>query len=290
MRLDREETSHNIEDRRGMRLSGAGKGGMGLGAVVLALVASYFFGIDTQTALNIASGLQGGGAPAQAVDVPSQRPDASDEMATFVAKVLGSTERVWSEVFTESGSRYAPPKLVLFSDQTPTACGAGDAAMGPFYCPGDQKVYIDLEFFRELHNRFHAPGDFAQAYVIAHEIGHHVQNLLGISTEVQRARQNARNQAQSNLLSVRLELQADCFAGVWAHRADESRNILEEGDLEEAIAAAAAVGDDTLQKQATGRVVPDAFTHGSAQQRVYWFKQGMKTGDLNQCNTFEVRK
>ena len=288
MRLDREQTSHNIEDRRGMRLSG-GKGGMGIGAVVLALLASYFFGIDTQTALNIASGLQGG-APAQAVDVPSQRPPESDETATFVAKVLGSTERVWSEIFAESGSRYEPPTLVLFTGQTPTACGTGDAAMGPFYCPADRKVYIDLAFFHELRTRFQAPGDFAQAYVIAHEVGHHVQNLLGISTEVQRARQNARNQAQSNLLSVRLELQADCFSGVWASRADESRNILEEGDIEEGIQAASAVGDDTLQKQATGRVVPDAFTHGSSQQRVYWFKQGMKTGDLNQCNTFEVRK
>ena len=208
-------------------------------------------------------------------------------MATFVAKVLGSTERTWHEVFREGGASYREPKLVLFTGATPTACGTGQSAMGPFYCPGDQKVYIDLAFYRDLKERFHAPGEFAEAYVIAHEVGHHVQNLLGISDKVHAAQQRA-GEAQANALSVRLELQADCFAGVWGNRADSMRHILEPGEIEQALTAAAAIGDDRLQKQARGYAVPESFTHGSSEQRVRWFKRGMESGDLRQCDTFKA--
>lgn len=202
-----------------------------------------------------------------------------------MAKVLGETEDTWGAIFTQSLNRnYVPPKLVLFRGATPTACGTGQAAMGPFYCPGDSKVYIDLGFFDEMERRLNAPGDFAQAYVIAHEVGHHVQHLLGVSEQVDRLRQ--RNPAQANALSVRMELQADCFAGLWARRADQARNILESGDIEEGLNAASAIGDDTLQKKSQGYVVPDAFTHGSSAQRVRWFKRGLESGDLRQCDTF----
>jgi predicted metalloprotease len=211
-----------------------------------------------------------------------------DPSAVFVAKVLGSTEETWGKIFQNSGQQYPAPKLVLFDGQTPTACGSGQAAMGPFYCPGDQKVYIDLRFYQEMKDRFNAPGDFAQAYVIAHEVGHHIQNLMGTSDKVQQARQSARNEAQANQYSVRLELQADCYAGVWAHHADGANRILEAGDVEEAMRAAAAIGDDALQKQAQGYAVPDSFTHGTSQQRQRWFNQGLSTGDVNKCDTFNV--
>ena len=205
-----------------------------------------------------------------------------------MAKVLASTEDTWGKIFQTAGQQYPAPKLVLFSGQTPTACGSGQAAAGPFYCPSDQKVYIDLSFYEEMKNRFHAPGDFAQAYVIAHEVGHHIQNLQGISDKVQQARQNARNEAESNQYSVRLELQADCYAGVWAMHADGENRILEAGDVEEAMTAAAAIGDDALQKQAQGYAVPDSFTHGTSQQRMRWFNQGLDTGDIKKCDTFSV--
>ena len=199
------------------------------------------------------------------------------------------TENTWNEVFRASGRRYEEPRLVLFSGMTPTACGTGQSAMGPFYCPGDQKVYIDLTFFRELKDRFRAPGEFAQAYVVAHEVGHHVQNLLGISDQVQAARQRA-GKAEGNALSVKLELQADCFAGVWGKRPDAMKNTPDPGALEAALAAATAIGDDRLQQQAQGRIVPESFTHGSSEQRVRWFKRGFETGDINQCNTFKAAR
>lgn len=282
MRLDDQEESSNVEDRRGagggMRMGGKG---IGVGTIVMALVAMYF-GVDPALVMNIGQGMS------QNAPVESQAIPQDDAPAKFVAKVLGSTEETWGKIFQASGHQYPAPKLVLFSGQTPTACGSGQAGMGPFYCPGDQKVYIDLSFYQEMKDRFHAPGDFAQAYVIAHEVGHHIQHLMGTSGKVQQARQSARNEAQANQYSVRLELQADCYAGVWANHADGSNRILEAGDVEEAMTAAAAIGDDALQKQAQGYAVPDSFTHGTSQQRMRWFNQGLSTGDVNQCDTFNV--
>ncbi len=279
MRLDDERESSNVEDRRGGGGLPIGGKSIGIGTIAIALIAMYF-GVDPSVVLNIGQGLQQN-APVEARPIP-----ANDPMAKFVAKVLASTEDTWGGIFASAGKQYTAPKLVLFSGQTPTACGTGQAAAGPFYCPGDQKVYIDLSFYQEMKTRFHAPGDFAQAYVIAHEVGHHVQNLLGISDKVQHARQNARSEAQSNQLSVRLELQADCYAGVWAMRANGADRILEAGDVEEALTAAAAIGDDALQKQAQGYVVPDSFTHGTSAQRIHWFNQGLNTGEVQQCDTF----
>ncbi|MBQ2647516.1 MAG: neutral zinc metallopeptidase [Achromobacter sp.] len=279
MRLDDSRESDNVEDRRASGPRIGGRGTIGIGTIVLALVAMYF-GVDPSVVLQMAEG------PAtQQQQAPASRPPANDPQARFVSKVLGETEDTWSAIFQKDLNRqYVPPKLVLFRGATPTACGTGQAAMGPFYCPGDSKVYIDLAFFDELQNRFKAPGDFAQAYVIAHEVGHHVQHLLGISDQVDNLRR--RNPSQANALSVRMELQADCFAGLWAQRANAARNILESGDVEEALAAATAIGDDRLQKQSQGYVVPDAFTHGSSAQRVRWFKRGLESGDLKQCDTF----
>ncbi|MDR2240837.1 MAG: neutral zinc metallopeptidase [Zoogloeaceae bacterium] len=287
MRLDNEQESRNVEDRRGSRMP-MRAGGVGIGTIVLALAASYFFGIDPSTILNIASQLEGGQNTASSASAPAQAPPADDEKARFVSKVLGSTERTWQTQFQRLGRQYQDPKLVLFTDGTQTACGVGQTAMGPFYCPLDQKVYIDLAFYQELQDRFHAPGEFAQAYVIAHEVGHHVQNLLGISDQVRRAQQTAGSQAQANALSVRLELQADCLAGVWAAQADEAKHILEDGDVEQALTAASAIGDDRLQKQGRGYVTPDSFTHGTSAQRMRWFKRGIDSGDINQCNTFQA--
>lgn len=280
MRLDDQQESVNVEDRRG-GAGGIGGKGIGVGTIVLALVAMYF-GVDPAVVLNVGHGLQ------QTATTESQPIPNDDPMAIFVAKVLGSTEETWGKVFQQSGHQYPAPKLVLFTGQTSTACGAGQAAMGPFYCPADRKVYIDLSFYQEMKDRFNAPGDFAQAYVIAHEVGHHIQNVMGTSEQVQRARQSARSEAEANQYSVRLELQADCYAGVWANHADGENRILEAGDVEEAMTAAAAIGDDALQKQAQGYAVPDSFTHGTSQQRMRWFNQGLSTGDVNQCNTFET--
>lgn len=281
MRLDNEQESVNVEDRRGSSGGMLGSRGIGIGTIVLALVAMYF-GVDPSLVMNIGQGMS------QSAPVESKAIPVDDAEARFVAKVLGSTESTWSKIFQSSGHEYPAPKLVLFSGQTPTACGGGQAAMGPFYCPGDQKVYIDLTFYDEMKNRFHAPGDFAQAYVIAHEVGHHIQNLMGTSDKVQQARQSARSEAEANQYSVRLELQADCYAGVWAHHADGENRILEAGDVEEAMTAAAAIGDDALQKQAQGYAVPDSFTHGTSQQRMRWFNQGLSTGNVNKCDTFSV--
>jgi uncharacterized protein len=283
MRLDDERESDNIEDRRGAR-GGIG-GRVGIGAIVVALAASYFFGIDPSVVLQIASNLDN---PAQRA-TPAQKPPAEDAAARFVSKVLAQTEDTWEAVFRENGQPYRRPKLVLFTGATPTACGTGATAMGPFYCPADQKVYIDLAFFRDLREQFHAPGEFAQAYVIAHEVGHHVQNLLGIPAKAHRAQERAASKAQANALSVQLELQADCFAGVWGHQADEMRQILEPGEIEQALAAASAIGDDRLQQQAQGYAVPESFTHGSSKQRMEWFSRGMDSGDFRQCDTFKGR-
>lgn len=280
MRLDNERESDNVEDRRRSGMPVGGKS-IGVGTIALALVAMYF-GVDPSVVLNIGQGLNQQ-SPVEAQPIPKD-----DPMAVFVAKVLGSTEDTWGKIFADAGQQYPAPKLVLFSGQTPTACGTGQSARGPFYCPGDSKVYIDLQFYHEMKTRFNAPGDFAQAYVIAHEVGHHIQHVLGTSDKVQQARQNARSEAEANQYSVRLELQADCYAGVWAHHADGANRILEAGDVEEAMTAAAAIGDDALQKQAQGYVVPDSFTHGTSAQRVRWFKQGLTDGDVNKCNTFNV--
>mgnify|MGYP000879964932 FL=1 len=293
MRMDDQRESDNLEDRRGGGFGGGGGlrlggGRLGLGTIAIALVASYFLGINPMTVLSMLSG--GGGMPAVEHSAPpAHKPPADDQMAKFVSKVLASTEDTWTDVFRASGKQYVEPKLVLFSGMTPTACGTGQAAMGPFYCPGDQKVYIDLSFYRDLKDRFKAPGEFAQAYVIAHEVGHHVQNQLGISDQVHRAQQRA-SRAEANALSVRMELQADCLAGVWGKRTDTMKGVLEPGDLEAALNAASAIGDDRLQQQAQGRIVPESFTHGSSDQRVRWFKRGFETGDINQCNTFQAAK
>ncbi|MGE8687608.1 MAG: neutral zinc metallopeptidase [Achromobacter sp.] len=280
MRLDNSRQSDNVEDRRASGPRIGGRGTIGIGTIVLALVAMYF-GVDPSVVLQMAEG------PPMQQEAPASRPPANDPQAIFVSKVLGETEDTWAAIFQKDLNRqYVPPKLVLFRGATPTACGTGQSAMGPFYCPGDSKVYIDLSFFDELQNRFKAPGDFAQAYVIAHEVGHHVQHLLGISDQVDSLRR--RNPSQANALSVRMELQADCFAGLWAQRADAARNILEGGDVEEALGAATAIGDDRLQKQSQGYVVPDAFTHGSSAQRVRWFKRGLESGNIKQCDTFSA--
>ena len=289
MRLDDQRESDNLEDRRG---SGSGGGGLrlgggrlGIGSIAIALVASYFLGVNPLTVLSM---LSGGEMPAIEQSAPAaHRPPADDPMARFVSKVLASTEDTWTDIFRANGRQYEKPKLVLFTGATPTACGTGQTAMGPFYCPGDHKVYIDLAFYQELKSRFHAPGEFAQAYVVAHEVGHHVQNLLGIADKVHEARQRA-GRAEGNALSVRMELQADCLAGVWGKRTDTMKNVLEPGDLEAALTAASAIGDDRLQQQAQGRIVPESFTHGSSEQRVRWFKKGFESGDMNQCNTFKA--
>lgn len=283
MRLDDQSASQNVEDRRGGG-PGIGRGTVGIGTLVIALVAGYVLGVDPAVILGLASS----GAPSSAAARPPQKPPAGDDMATFVAKVLGSTETTWHAVFSEAGRRYQEPKLVLFTAATPTACGTGRSAMGPFYCPADQKVYIDLAFYRDLRERFKAPGEFAQAYVIAHEVGHHVQNLLGISDKVHAAQQRSGNRATANALSVRLELQADCFAGVWGNRADSRSRILEPGDVEQALNAASAIGDDRLQRQTQGQIVPESFTHGTSEQRVRWFNRGMESGDIRQCDTFSA--
>jgi predicted metalloprotease len=278
MRLgDRE--SQNVEDRRGMRMGRAG--GIGIGTIVLALVAVYF-GADPNQVLQ---GLQGQdpGTPQQ--QGPYQEGAQEGQARILVSKVLADTEQTWGAIFAANGRTYEEPKLVLFTDQVQSACGSATAASGPFYCPGDRKVYIDLSFYQELQNRFGAPGDFAEAYVIAHEVGHHVQTLLGISERNMAARQQA-SEAQANALSVRQELQADCFAGIWAHSADQSRQILESGDIEEGLNAASAIGDDRLTQ---GRVSPESFTHGTSAQRVRWFKRGLDSGSIDQCDTFGAR-
>ena len=292
MKWEGNRESDNVEDRR----SGGGGGGgspvfggrsIGIGTIVIALLGGWVLGINPLTILGL---LSGGGPPAhvQQQPGPAQRPPADDTMARFVSTVLADTEDVWGQVFRQGGGRYQEPRLVLFRGATPTACGTGQAAMGPFYCPADQKVYIDLGFYETLKNRLGAPGDFAQAYVIAHEVGHHVQNQLGISGKVDQMRGRV-SKAEYNALSVRLELQADCFAGVWAHHAQNARQILEQGDVEEAMNAAAKIGDDALQRSSGGAVVPESFTHGTSAQRQRWFHNGLQNGSVKACDTFAAR-
>lgn len=271
--------SANVDDRRRVRLSGKAKGG-GIGIILLALVGMYF-GIDPSIILQQGSNLSGP-AVQQSEYVPTAE---ENELADFVSVVLADTEDTWGNIFSADGRSYEQPKLVLFTGVVESACGYAQAAMGPFYCPADKQVYIDLGFYQDLRNKMGAPGDFAQAYVIAHEVGHHVQNLLGISEQVHEMRSRI-SETDYNQLSVRLELQADCLSGVWANRADRARQILEGGDIEEALNAASMIGDDRLQKQARGYVTPDSFTHGSSQQRVRWFKKGLASGEVNTCDTF----
>ncbi len=312
--------SQNVEDRRdesggfsfpggGVTFpsgggSGRGGGGIGIIGILIILALMWFFGIDPTVLMQ---GGPGGEANFPDIHLPQQRPDAGEETAPgpqgppvehpksaseddlkqFVSVVLADTEDVWQDIFRRYGESYSDPKLVLYSGAIRSACGTGMAAMGPFYCPNDEKVYIDLEFYQELKNRFHAPGDFAQAYVIAHEIGHHVQKLLGIMDQVQAVQQRM-DQTEANALQVRVELQADCFAGIFANHAQESKNIIEPGDIDEALNAASAIGDDKIQRQTQGYVVPDAFTHGSSAQRVRWFKTGYESGKLEACDTFNT--
>jgi predicted metalloprotease len=322
MRLDNERPSDNIEDRRGQgggfgfprgggggfRVPmGRGGGGISLQTILLLLaiylIAKFVFGIDLlrmitgggdvlppgqqQTETQLPS--PGGQSTTQNEQTQSGQQQTTDVTGDagkdFVARVLGSTERVWTEKFQQMGRQYQKPNLVLFNGFVQSACGMAQSAMGPFYCPGDNKVYIDLSFYQDMKNKLGAPGDFAQAYVIAHEVGHHIQNILGIAGKVQQARMQS-SEAEGNLLSVRMELQADCLAGVWARAANDKNRILEEGDIEEGLAAAAAIGDDRLQRRSQGYVVPESFTHGSSEQRVRWFKRGMQTGDVNSCDTF----
>ncbi|MFN9479429.1 MAG: neutral zinc metallopeptidase [Betaproteobacteria bacterium] len=276
--------SDNIEDRRGMGGMRGRRGlvGGGLGALI-AIVVALIFGVDPRVVLGLL-GAADTALPQASAPVQGQRGVPTDEMGRFVAVVLGDTEQTWQRKFAAASRTYVVPTLVLFDDATPTACGVGQSAMGPFYCPLDQKLYIDLRFFNELRSRFGAPGDFAQAYVIAHEVGHHVQNQLGVMDKTDRLRERL-GPAESNAVSVRVELQADCLAGVWAADA-RSRGVLEVGDVEEALRAAAAVGDDTLQRRSQGRIVPDAFTHGTAEQRTRWFQTGLTRGDIAACDTF----
>jgi uncharacterized protein len=294
MKWEGQEQSSNVEDRRGEGMGGGGGmrriggRGIGLGSIVIALLAGWIFGINPLTVLGLLGG--GGGAieAPQVQQAPAQRPPADDRAAAFVSTVLRDTEVVWGQVMKASGAQYREPKLVLFRGATPTACGTGESAMGPFYCPGDAKVYLDLDFFDTLNRRMGAPGDFAQAYVVAHEVGHHIQNMMGITGKVDAMRGKV-SQQQMNAISVRVELQADCLAGVWAHHSQKGKGWLDRGDIEEALNAAAQIGDDTLQKASTGRVVPESFTHGSAQQRMTWFKRGMDSGSVNNCNTFDAK-
>ena len=290
MRWEGNRESGNVEDMRGSSGGGGfGFGGrsIGIGTIVIALVGGAIFGISPLTILDILSG--GGGPAPQVQQAPAQRPGADDQMARFVSVVLADTEDVWKQLFSQGGATYREPKLVLFRGVVGTACGSGQSAMGPFYCPGDQKVYIDLSFYETLKNRMGAPGDFAQAYVIAHEVAHHVQDQLGITAKVDGMRPRL-SRADANALSVRVELQADCLAGVWAHHAQNSRQILEQGDIEEAMNAAAKIGDDALQRSAGRAVVPDSFTHGTSEQRQRWFATGLKSGSVKGCDTFSARQ
>ncbi|MFN6997864.1 MAG: neutral zinc metallopeptidase [Aquincola tertiaricarbonis] len=288
MKWEGEQQSSNVEDRRGGgggRGIGLGGGSIGLGSVAIALVAGWIFGINPLTLLGL---MEGGGQAPTSQNAPATAPPPTDREAAFVSTVLADTERVWHAQMQRGGATYQEPRLVLFRGAVRTACGTGQSAMGPFYCPGDQKVYIDLGFFDTLRQRLGAPGDFAQAYVIAHEVGHHVQNLLGITGKVDAMRGKV-PEAQMNQMSVRIELQADCLAGVWAHDSQQGKGWLEQGDLEEAMNAASRIGDDTLQKQSGGTVVPETFTHGTSAQRVAWFRRGLAAGNMNDCNTFDTR-
>ena len=293
MKWEGNRESDNVDDRRGE--DGGGGGGFGLGGrsigigtIVIALIGSAVFGINPLTMLDMLSGGTGG-APVAQQRAPAKGTPAHDRQTRFVKTVLADTEDVWTKLFSERGATYVKPTLALYSGQTNTACGRGQSASGPFYCPADQEVYIDLSFYTLMQERFGVSGEFAQAYVIAHEIGHHVQKQLGISDKVQRARDSG-SERQANALSVKLELQADCYAGVWAFHGNQARGFLETGDVESALKAATAIGDDALQRQSQGRVVPDSFTHGTSEQRARWFSKGLQSGQVEQCDTFATRQ
>jgi uncharacterized protein len=299
MRIDELPRSENVEDRRsdaGFRVPG-GRGGLGIGTVIVLGLVGYWLGIDPSLLIGGAEILTGGGSSQQQSYPPggtqTQAGAPSDQMGQFVSAVLGGTEVQWQKIFAQHGKTYTPPTLVMFSGATRSACGFAQSAMGPFYCPNDRKVYLDTAFFQDLERRFRAcevgskTCQFSQAYVIAHEVGHHVQNLLGILPKVQQAQQGL-GKAEANQFQVRVELQADCLAGVWAHHSQETWNFIEPGDVEAALQTASAIGDDRLQRQSQGYVVPDAFTHGSSQQRTRWFTNGLKSGDLNSCDTFNA--
>ena len=297
MKWEGNRESDNVEDRRSDSGNGGGGGGfgfggrsVGIGTIVVALLGGWIFGINPMTILNV---LSGGGAPQsqvqQSPQSPAHGPPADDRMGRFVSTVLADTEDVWKDVFAKGGGSYKEPRLVLFRGQIGTGgCGTGQSAMGPFYCPADQKVYIDLAFYETLTKRLGAPGEFAQAYVVAHEVGHHVQNLLGISAKMDQMRGRV-SKAEYNVLSVRLELQADCFAGLWANHAQTSRQILENGDVASAMNAAAKIGDDALQRAGGGVVVPESFTHGTSAQRQRWFDTGLQSGSVKACDTFSTK-
>jgi predicted metalloprotease len=291
MRWEGNDQSDNVEDRRSG--GGGGFGGLpiggrsvGIGTVAVALVAGWIFGINPLTMLGLLSG--GGEAPQVQQQGPAPKPPANDREAAFVSTVLKNTEVVWTDIFRKNGGTYQAPRLVLFRGMTGTACGTGESAMGPFYCPGDKKVYIDLAFYDTMKNQLGAPGEFAQAYVIAHEVGHHVQDELGVTAKVDGMR-NRLSQTQNNALSVRVELQADCFAGIWAHHSQQSKQWLDPGDIEAAMNAAQKIGDDALQRSAGRAVVPDSFTHGTSAQRQRWFGTGYQTGSVQSCDTFGAK-
>ena len=294
MKLDPNERSDNVEDYRGRTGGGGGGGGgfrFGIGTLVVVAIA-YFLGFDPRLIMGLLEGVQSAApevsTPA-ATDPASATPRADDPQAAQVSLVLRDTEKTWGEIFRARGAQYQDPKLVLFSGQVGSGCGNASTSSGPFYCPADQKLYIDLAFYRQLDTEFNAPGDFAQAYVIAHEIGHHVQNLLGTAGKVRQAQERV-SEAEGNMYQVAMELQADCYAGIWANHSNAQRNTLDAGDIEEGLRAASAVGDDTIQKRTQGYVVPDSFTHGSAQQRTAWFKRGFESGALESCDTFGSRR
>ena len=287
MKWEGNRQSDNVEDRRGQGGGfGIGGRGIGLGTLAVAVVASLIFGVNPLTVLDM---LSGGGGMVTQQQQQAERPPAGDQRAAFVSTILADTEDVWGSLVQRAGGQYAAPKLVLFRGATATACGQGSSAMGPFYCPADRKVYIDLDFFDTLDRQLGAPGDFAQAYVIAHEVGHHLQNLIGVSEKAENARRRL-SEAQANAVSVRVELQADCFAGVWAHHSQRAKNWLEPGDIEEAMNAASQIGDDTLQRRSQGTIVPESFTHGTSAQRLSWFRRGLQTGDVNQCDALSARQ
>jgi uncharacterized protein len=286
MRIEDQRESDNIEDRRGMGPARiGGRGGLGIGTIVLALAVSYFTGVNPLTVLNVLTGVQSV-TETVAPSAPSE-PGAvgapKDQLGRFASVVLADTETTWRELL---GPRYEDPRMVLFSGAVQSACGTTSSAVGPFYCPNDHRVYLDLGFFNDMEHRLGVAGDFAQAYVIAHEVGHHVQTLLGVAEKVHRLQQRA-TEAEGNALSVRMELQADCYAGVWGYHAKQGRNLIEPGDFEEGLRAAAAIGDDRLQQKSRGHVQPESWTHGSSEQRMTWLKRGLESGDPSVCNTFE---
>ncbi len=281
MRLEGRPESRNVEDRRGQRLRGGGA--LGCGGLILVLAVSYFTGQDPRALLQLLSSVQEQTAPQESAPAGSA---PKDQLGSFAGTVLADTEETWKAIFAESGRAYEEPPLVLFSQAVRSGCGTASSAMGPFYCPADHRVYLDPVFFNQLSKRFGAPGDFAQAYVIAHEVGHHVQNLTGVSNQVTAAQQRG-NEAQGNALSVRLELQADCYAGVWGHHANRDRKIIEPGDFKEGMRAAASIGDDNIQGMTEGSIRPESWTHGSGEQRQFWLRRGLESGDWTRCDTFK---